>query len=411
MILDFFTDPVLRAPTWGCILMCIASSALGVLIFLRKKSLLSESLSHATYPGACLGLALFALLFPQAEEWTFLAVLGGAFVSSLLGLKTIQKLENEKTPSDAALTFVLAVFFGVGILIASVLQSIKPAWTRQTHMLLFGQAATMNDTHIWIYGALVVLVILFLILTFRPLQAALFDPEFAKSAKIPVPILEKILFWLLIFSLIVGIRSVGVILMSGMVIAPAVAARQFSNKLKNVLVLASFFGALSGLLGNVFSVMADLPTGPTIVLVGTTIALLALFFAPSRGLCSRLLRILSFRLRCLEENILKAMWKKKMVELSSWSEKLAFFRLRNHGWVDANGLTADGMKKATAIVRIHRLWELYLTEELGFHAEKVHRTAEEMEHIITKEMEERLTKLLENPKQDPHQQPIPERLL
>ena len=80
MIWEFFTDPVLRAPTWGCILMCVASSTLGVLIFLRKKSLLSESLSHATYPGACLGALLFALICPQCEEWAFLAVLGGAFI-------------------------------------------------------------------------------------------------------------------------------------------------------------------------------------------------------------------------------------------------------------------------------------------------------------------------------------------
>ena len=78
-MIHFFTDPVLRAPTWGCILMCLASSLMGVLIFLRKRSLLSESLSHATYPGACIGVTLFALLFPEHEEWTFLAVLGGAF--------------------------------------------------------------------------------------------------------------------------------------------------------------------------------------------------------------------------------------------------------------------------------------------------------------------------------------------
>lgn len=410
MILEFFSDPVLRAPTWGCILMCIASSLMGVLIFLRKKSLLSETLSHATYPGACLGIALFGLFFPKFEEWTFVAVLGGAFFSALLGLKAIQKMEKSKVSPDAALTFVLATFFGLGILISSAMQTSMPTWTKQAQQLLFGQAATMTDMHIWIYGSLALLVALFLFLTFRPLQASLFDPQFAKSAKIPVEPIEKIVFWLLLLSLIVGIRSVGVVLMSGMVIAPAVAARQFTDRLQTLLLIAAAFGGASGFLGNVFSVVFNLPTGPAIVLTGSSIAFLALLFAPKRGLLFRLFRIWAFRLRCTEENLLKSLWKKRNLSLSTRTEKIAFWRLKKQGWVDAQGnLSADGFKKAASIIRLHRLWELYLTEELGFQAEKVHRTAEEMEHILTKEMEERLTKLLENPKHDPHQQPIPER--
>lgn len=416
MMWAFFTDPVLRAPTWGCILMCIASSLMGVAIFLRKRSLLSETLSHATYPGACLGIALFALLFPNHEEWSFLAVLGGAFLSALLGLKAIQFLEEKgRVQSDAALTFVLASFFGIGIVIASAMQMALPKWHKQTKTLLFGQAATMSDIHIWIYGALCLIVALFLFLTFRPLQASLFDRDFSKSAGVSVQILERSLFWLLLLSLIVGIRSVGVVLMSGMVIAPAVAARAFSDRLQTVFCLAGVFGALSGLFGNYFSVLMDMPTGPMIVLTGTAFALFGLLFSPKRGLLFRLWRIFIFRLRCIEENVLKAMWKKGGIsERRSLMVKFALWRLQKEGWVyrdidDRLKLTSDGMKKAAFIVRLHRLWELYLMEELGFQAEKVHRTAEEMEHIITPEMEERLTKLLENPKHDPHHQPIPER--
>ncbi len=410
--MNFFTDPVLRAPTWGCIFMCIASSLMGVLIFLRKRSLLSESLSHAAYPGACLGVCLFALLFPQQEEWTFLAVLGGAFLSSMLGLKAIQHLEKT-VKTDAALCFVLSVFFGFGVVIASGMQSELPAWYKQIQMLLFGQAATMSDMHIWIYGSLAVVVAFFLFFTFRPLQAALFDRDFCLSAKIPIAALERIQFWLLLLSLIVGIRSVGVVLMSGMVIAPAVAARQFTDRLQLIFLLAAIFGGLSGLVGNYLSVLANLPTGPMIVLVATAIALFALLFAPKRGLLFRFVRILLFRLRCLEENILKGIWKKgRFSEKSSLIVRTALWRLKREGWLsDQLELTRDGKLKAAAIVRLHRLWELYLTQRLGFQVEKVHRTAEEMEHILTPEMEVTLTKLLENPKHDPHHQPIPEKSL
>lgn len=411
-MIHFFTDPVLRAPTWGCILMCIASSLMGVTIFLRKRSLLAETLSHATYPGACLGVFCLALLFPQFEEWTFIGVLGGAFLSSLLALKAIHYLElKANVKPDAALCFILAVFFGAGIVIASAMQSALPVWYQQIRMLLFGQAATMGDVHIWIYGSLAFLIAGFIWTAFRPLQAHLFDPSFSKSAGIKTGLLEKILFFFLLLSLIVGIRSVGVVLMSGMLIAPAVCARAFSDRLQSMFLISATVGGVSGFLGNYLAVILEIPTGPMIVLVGTTFALFGLTFAPKRGLAFRLGRASAFRLRCLQENILKAIWKKgKLSERPTVMVQFAFWRLKKQGWIDSSGkLTSDGEKKAALIVRLHRLWELYLTEELGFHAEKVHRTAEEMEHILTPEMEERLTHLLENPTRDPHHQPIPEK--
>lgn len=409
---EYFTDPVLRAPTWGCILMCIASSLMGVLVFLRKRSLLSESLSHATYPGACLGVIAFASFFPQHEQWAFLPILGGAFVSSLLGLKAIHWLEEKgKVRTDAALCFVLSVFFGIGVVAASYMQAVFPVWKKQIQLLLFGQAATMSDIHIWIYGALAIGVILFVFFSYHPLKSALFDRHFAISAGIPVIPLERALFWLLLLSLIVGIRSVGVVLMSGMVIAPAVAARQFSDRLSVIFWLAAFFGGGSGLLGNILSVSSSLPTGPLIVLVGTSFALFSLLFAPKRGLLFRMVRIYAFRLRCLQENILKGIWKRgEISEAPSFLLSYALWRLKRQGWIGNNReLTADGHVKASSIVRLHRLWELYLAERLGFQVEKVHQTAEQMEHILTPEMEMHLTHLLHNPKHDPHHQPIPEK--
>ncbi len=411
-MIAFLTDPVLRAPFWGCIFMCIASSLIGVCLFLRKRSLLSESMSHATYPGATLGVALFALVFPNSEEWALVAILGGAFISSLLGLRWIDWLEQKgKVRADAALCFVLAVFFGAGLTIASAIQTKWPVWHKQVQMLLFGQAATMTDIHIWIYGSLAVVVASFFILAFRPLHSFLFDRHFALSIGVPVHLLERILFWLLALSLIVGIRSVGVVLMSGMVIAPAVAARQYSNRLHTIFGLAALFGALSAGVGNYLSMSVNLPTGPAIVLVGTTFAFLSLLFAPKKGIVFRWMRILAFRLKTVEENVLKGIWRHgALCDASSLTLKLALWRLQRAGWLDAHlRLTLDGSAKAATIVRLHRLWELYLTERLGYKAEQVHQTAEEMEHILTPEMEQRLTQMLKDPKQDPHQQPIPEK--
>ncbi len=426
MFLDYFTDPILRAPTIGCMLMCIAASLMGVILFLQKRLLVGESISHAAYPGAVIGIGILALFGPSYEGYSFLAVLAGAFVSSWIGLKLIERLERKKKiQSDAALCFTLSVFFGFGILCASYLQGASPMWISQVQMLLFGQAATLVDSHIAIYGALALGCTLFLLLAFRPVQALLFDRNYAKSIGIRSRSIERALFLLLLFSIVVGIRSVGVILMSGMLIAPAIAARQCSNRLKTIFFIAATIGAISGWLGNVLSVEAalrydvQLPTGPTIVLVSSLFAIVSLLFSPKRGMLFRLYRVASFRVRCLEENILKGIWKKGEMQ---WSElkrlyptmlRFVLHRLSRHGWIAQKGeavrLTSDGQERAAQIVRLHRLWELYLTEQLGLTAERVHRSAEEMEHILTPELEERLTHLLSDPKKDPHQQPIPQK--
>lgn len=432
--LDFFTDPVLRAPTWGTLFMSIASSLLGVILFLRKKTLISESLSHATYPGVVLGVTILGLFFPHLEEASYIAVLIGAFLSSLLALKMISFLqEKQRLSPDAALCFVLSLFFGLGVVMTSAMQSVLPAWQKQVQMLLFGQAATMTDIHIVLYGSLACITGFVLWVAFYPTLGWVFDKEYSESIGIRVGVLEKVLFWLLLVSLILGIRSVGVVLMSGMVIAPAVAARQFTNHLSKMFLIAALIGACSGLLGNILSVSGSialssgdekwtLPTGPSIVLVGSVIAFLSLLFAPKRGWVFRKLRVVSFRRRCIEENILKTIWKKRtlspqdlraFLRISPFTLSYIMSRLRKHGWVyrDRHSyfLTKDGNRKASSIVRLHRLWELYLANMLKLQSEKVHKTAEEMEHILTPDLEDRLTHLLSNPIVDPHQQPIPER--
>jgi len=432
--LDFFIDPVFRAPMWGTLLMCVASSLIGTILFLQKKTLLAESLSHATYPGVVLGVALLGWFFPSQEKWAFAVVLLGALFSSYLGLKMIRFLqEKQKVSTDASLCFVLSLFFGIGVLGISGMQSILPSWNKQVQMLLFGQAATMTDLHILLYGILACCVVFFVWLMFHPLKAIVFDPDFSKSVKLPVPMLERILFWCLLVSLVLGMRSVGVVLMSGMVIAPAVAARQYTSSFSKMLWLSALFGACSGLLGNILSIlgtsylsrngeMLTIPTGPMIILVGGCFAFYALAFAPERGLVFRKLRIRSFHRKCLEENCLKGFWKKGSLSYAGVQALLgispfrAFFavrRLVRKGWVikehKTYRLTPDGMHKAASIVRLHRLWELYLANMLKLETGKVHKTAEEMEHILTPEIEAKLTELLANPTRDPHEQPIPQR--
>ncbi len=256
-LFSFFIDPILRAPTLGCMLMCLASSLIGVVVSLRKQSLIAEALSHASYPGVIVGVLIAGVFSIQESQELSLSclVLVGAFFTSLLGLWAIRILEKRlRVPSDAALCFVLSTFFGVGLTMASEVQFSFTSLYRQALTYLYGQAATMTDIHIAIYGTLACIVILMIFFLYKELQVITFDQQYAKSLGMRVAIIDMILFTLVALAIIIGIRSVGVVLISAMLIAPAIAARQFTNRLSFLFLLSAFFGLISGFLGNYLSV-------------------------------------------------------------------------------------------------------------------------------------------------------------
>jgi manganese/zinc/iron transport system permease protein len=438
-LFSFFTDPILRAPTIGCMLMCLAASLIGVVVFLRKQSLIGESLSHAAYPGIILGVMVAGMLsIPESQELHVSVIaLSGAFLTALLGISVIHFLENRmRFPSDAALCLILSTFFGVGLTMTSEVPFSFTTLYKQALTYLYGQAATMTDVHIIIYGILAALILCVIMAFYKELQVITFDRQYAKSLGINVKWMDYLVFGLVSLAVIIGIRSVGIVLMSAMLIAPAVAARQFTNRLSILFLLAAFFGMISGFFGNYFSVQFSeslaksypaariiLPTGPMIVLVATLICVCALLLAPERGLLVRLWRIASFRYTCICENILKVMWRinpkaaisveqiAKYQTISLLYLKIHLWRMARHGWITRKDklyvLTVEGEYRAAKIVRLHRLWEVYLANYLGVGIERVHRNAEEMEHIITPELERELTFLLHDPSHDPHQQLIP----
>jgi manganese/zinc/iron transport system permease protein len=420
-------------------LMCLSAALIGVIAYLRKESLLGEALSHASYPGVILG-ALFAAVWIDSDInliWTSIFSIVGAFISALLGHYVIYFLETRwKIHADSALCFVLSIFFGIGILMASMIQFTHSALYKQSLSYLYGQAATMDDRHIILYGILSLLVAAMIFLFYKELKVLTFDRDYAYSLGLRVRLIDTIVLIFLSLSIVVGIRSVGVVLMSAMLIAPAAAARQYTHRLSYMLILAGVFGLISGLLGNVISSeftshlalkypteRLSLPTGPMIVLVATLICVFSLLFAPERGLCTRVARIAYFRSRCLRENLLKTMWRHgkensyTLNELRQYQPVskiylwLILVSLNYQGWVEhieqGFRLTPDGIHRAAHILRLHRLWEVYLCDYLGVGAERVHKSAEEMEHIITPELEKELTVLLKDPKIDPHHQPIP----
>ena len=442
-IWEFIISPIHRGPSLGSMLMCMSTAWVGCFAFISKRSLLGEALSHASYPGIVI-IALFTSVFFKGSDFSthidIWVQIGGA-ISAGIAILCINYLQHQlKIKEDAALCFILTAFFAVSIVLISYLQLTHTSLYREIQAYLYGQSATMNDLHILFYAIQCLFFIVLIALFYKNIQLVLFDREHAKSLGVRIKYIDSLIAALLIFSVVSGMRSVGLILISSMLIAPPVAARKLTQSLKKMLIIAGLFGALSGLLGSYLSYQLSIwifknyhtkisfPTGPSIVMVITTICFLVLLLSPREGFLVKIIRMYIFRSKCIKENLLKFLWKKTGGKTglnfknlyTSQPQNRFYLRgilalLSNEGCIYKSAttqtfhLTSYGIKRAAYIVRLHRLWELYLVNYLDIGAERVHKSAEEIEHILTPEIEEKLTEILHNPGEDPHHQPIPKK--
>ena len=417
-------DPTLRGPLFGSILMSVCASITGVLALVRKKLLVGETISHATYPGIVLGgfASLFVIpFFPSAVPFIVLVF---AFFGALAGVSLMQYLEKSgNLSSDSAQCFTLSFLLGIGVFLASFLQFESPALYRQVQGYLYGQVVTLSDLHIYLYAVLTTVIALIIVLRFREIELVSFDSVFAETTGVQLKRVEQGVLLLLALSIVVGIRSVGVVLIAGMLIAPAVVARQLTNSFSKMFGIAAVVGGGSSALGHILSLRFDLPPGPVILLVACMCSLLALFFAPKKGLVARIVRSMTFSLQCMSENVLKFIWKEnRAVSLKTivakhtvpvWLKIPLLWKMQYEGWIERNedgelALTVDGANKAQRIVRLHRLWEVYLVQYMAVSEKRVHQSAERIEHILVPELEEELLQLVGSATHDPHKKPIPE---
>jgi len=424
--MSLFFDPIFRSTTWSLLFLSMTAASIGVLVLLRKRTLIGESLSHAAYPGLILALIISSIW--NSSHWLVAAC--GALIASMLAITLIHWLERRwLIAADSALCFTLTLFFGLGILLASLIQKSHPVIYRHALGYLYGQATSLTDAHAITYGIIFSTITLCILFFYKEIQTLTFDTNFAKTLGLSCALFDGALLISMAVIITLGIRAVGVILMSALLILPAVAARQFVKKLSSFFILATLFGAGSAILGISLSIKGaqwidnlSLPTGPLIVLVASFFCYASFLLAPEKGLVSRLYRITVFRYRRLCENILKAIW--RMGKTTSFKElaakqdvspfflRLVLSRLVRSGWIRRQekgnyALTSDGKTRGAHLVRLHRLWEVYLATYLGAEKHRVHFSAEEIEHVLTPEIEAELVRLLHNPKRDPHQQPIP----
>jgi len=288
--LTVFRDPNVQWILLGCLLLGLSSGVIGSFAYLRKQSLMGDALSHAALPGVCIAF----MLSGSKSIFFFLIGAAAAGIVATFGIGFITR--NTRIKQDAALAIVLSVFFGLGIVMLTQIQHSGNGNQSGLDKFLFGQAATMMLSDVMIMAVISILLIGICALLFKEFKLLSFDPGFARGIGYPVAILEQFIMFLIVIAVVAGIQAVGVVLMAALLITPAVSARYWTEKLGLMVVLSGLFGALSALVGTLFSATGNnLPTGPLIVLVATTLFIFSVIVAPRRGVLSKLLMRASVR--------------------------------------------------------------------------------------------------------------------
>lgn len=276
---ELFFDYTLRTVALGAGTLGIVAGALGTYAVLRRQSLLGDAISHAALPGIVLAFILTGM------KSTLVLVLGAAVAGWLGTLVVMTIVRHSRLPEDSALGIVLSVFFGAGLVLLTYVQKLPDASQAGLDRFLFGQAATMLERDVAVIAVLGAVALLAVFAFWKEFKLLSFDPEFGASLGLPMRTIDILLTTFLVIAIVIGLQTVGVVLMSAMVIAPAAAARQWTNSLSIMVLLSAFFGAVAGVTGAVMSSSAaHLPTGPTIVLAATTLVLISMAIAPERGL-------------------------------------------------------------------------------------------------------------------------------
>jgi len=418
-------DPVVRAAVIGAVLLGVSCGLLGSFLVVRKLALAGDALAHAVLPGLALGY-----LWAMTKDPIAMAI--GAVAAGVLGTTAVTWIkETTHIKEDSALGLVLGAFYALGIALITMIQGLPGGNKSGLDKFLFGQAAALSSADLWLVGGVALVGGLVVLLLYKELVTSSFDPGFAQAAGLPVRALQAVLMVVLACAVVTGLQAVGAVLMAAMLITPAAAAYLLTDRMPRMLALASGFGVFAGLLGAFLSFMrSNLPTGPFMVVAASAVFAAAFLFAPRHGVVPRWWRTHRRRSRIRDENTLKAVYQVR--EESDFADERVTVedvarRLRESvpearrrlaalsaasfaSPIDAEdrvSLHPEGWLRACAVVRNHRLWELYLTHSAHYAADHVHDDAEVIEHVLGEDTVRQLERLLDFPERDPHGKLIP----
>ncbi|GAB5432715.1 MAG: metal ABC transporter permease [Epibacterium sp.] len=363
----------------GAALLGAASGITGTFLFLRKRALVSDAVSHATLPGVCVAFLILVAL--GGDGRSLAALLVGSAVSAGIGLWCMNWLtRNTRLAEDAAIGAVLSVFFGFGVVLLTVIQTIGVGRQAGLEGFLLGSTAGMLYSDALVIASGGAAVLLVILLTRRPMTMVAFDPEYAAARGLPVDKIDLLMMGLVMAVTVVGLKVVGLILIVALLIIPPVTARFWTERADYVVILAGGLGAVAAYLGAVVSALApNLPTGPIIVLMSFALFALSLLVAPNRGVLAAVLRHRRFQRRVHIRQGLLA-----LAQAQTIYEPLTLRLLSRAGLVRADGVaTKAGQARAAKALRDERRWDILRRDQAQEAAAALYDGLREIETVLT----------------------------
>ncbi len=357
---ELFSDYTARTILLGAASLGVVSGVVGSYAVLRKQSLVGDVMSHAALPGI-----VFAFMIVGVKEQ--LPIFIGAALSAVLAVFVINLVtRNSRVKTDSAMGIALSVFFGLGLVLLTYVQRMPDANQAGLDKFLFGQAEALVEKDVLIIGLTGFFALLVVGLFWKEFKLLCFDPDFGGTMGFSMKSLDILVTAVIVSAIVIGLQTVGVVLMSSMLIAPAVAARQWTGTMGSMVILAAIIAAVSGVTGVALSAgFENVPTGPAVIVCVSVIAFFSVLFSPN-GFFTLKLKDARSRREIKKDYVLKALHdlalehddpgyahSERLLALGSekgFSVKKSLWALQTAGYVESVGednwrLTQSGIRE------------------------------------------------------------------
>jgi manganese/zinc/iron transport system permease protein len=400
----------------GACLFGAAAGLAGTFLLLRKRSLLGDTLGHATLPGIT-----FAFLMAESFGFSprsFLWLAFGATISGVTGMGAVLMIRKlSRLKDDAALAIVLSVFFGAGIAMLSAIQQLPGGQAAGLERLIYGNPASMTASDAWFVLAASLLVAVVCGCLLKEFTLLCFDEAYATTVGWPVRPLDALLMGLVVLVTIVGLQTVGILLVVALLVIPPAAARFWSDDLRTVTLVAAAVGGISAVFGVLSSaLLPGLPTGALIVLSAALFFGISFLLGKKRGLLMRYFVEREAARRLHREHVLRAIFEcaegadpvvsidallaKRPWKKSQLASEVGLLADEGLLTTDPSGscvqLNGRGDSEARRLVRNHRLWEIYLLTHADVAPSRVDRDADLIEHVLDPRLVQELEDILDD---------------